>query len=378
MGTAERKLDHIIIALSDDVEAGDTLFGEVNLIHRSLPEMSLHEVDTSTSFLGKRLSSPLMITGMTGGHHAAGEINRNLARIAEELKIAIGVGSQRAALENSELAWTYKVVREEARSVPVIANIGAQQLGNRAVEIAERAVEMIEADALAIHLNPAQEVFQSEGDTDLRGILEKIEKVVDSLQVPIIVKETGSGMSRETVSMLAGAGVKIFDISGAGGTNWVKVEIIRRKKKGERIEIPGIQEIASWGIPTAISILEARSVSEDLFIIASGGIRSGLDVAKSLALGADLAGFALPALKAVAFSDKELRDLVSGYIYLLKRVMFLVGARSIGDLKKVPVVLGPKILSWLSQREISVSSRSYNENVNFIGKKHKMEGKKLD
>lgn len=355
MGTAERKMDHIIVALSEDVEAGDTLFREVNLIHSSLPEMSLTEVDITAEFLGKKLKAPLMITGITGGHPVAGELNRSMARVAEEMGIAIGVGSQRAALERSDLVWTYKVVREEARSVPVIANIGAQQLSEKPVQIAERAVEMIEADALAIHLNPAQEVFQKEGDTDLRGLLRKISIVAESLRVPVIVKETGSGMSLETVRALWNSGIRFVDVSGVGGTNWVKVEVIRRAKKGERLEIPGLEEMLSWGIPTAISVLEARNVSKEIFIIASGGIRSGLDVAKAIAIGADMAGIALPALKAVAASEERLKELIYSYIDLLRKTMFLVGARNLNDLKKVPVVLGPTISNWMAQRGINLS-----------------------
>ncbi|MGB9725240.1 MAG: type 2 isopentenyl-diphosphate Delta-isomerase [Fervidicoccaceae archaeon] len=352
MGTAERKMDHIIIALSENVEAGDTLFREVNLIHSSLPEMSLSEIDVSTEFLRMKLKAPLMITGITGGHPVAGELNRSMAKVAEEFGIAIGVGSQRAALERSDLVWTYKVVREEAKSVPVIANIGAQQLSERPKEIAERAVEMLEADALAIHLNPAQEVFQKEGDTDLRGLIRKISTVIESLDVPVIVKETGSGMSIETVKALWNAGVRIVDVSGAGGTNWLKVEVLRRKKKGESLNIPGLEDMVSWGIPTAISIIEARSVSDEIFIIASGGVRSGLDVARAIAIGANMAGFALPALRAVSASEESLRKLITGYIDLLRKVMFLIGARTLEDLKKAPVVFGPTISSWMFQRGI--------------------------
>jgi len=354
MGTVERKMDHIIIALSERVEAGDPLFREVSLIHSSLPEMSLSEVDTSTEFLGKRLRAPIMITGITGGHQIAGELNRMMARVADEFGIAIGVGSQRAALERSELSWTYRVVREEARSVPVVANIGAQQLSANPLETAEKAVQMIEADALAIHLNPAQEVFQREGDTDMRGLLEKICYVSRELSVPVIVKETGSGISRETAEKLSSCGVRFIDVSGAGGTNWAKVEILRRIKKGENLSFPGIEDMMSWGIPTAISILEARSASDELFIIASGGVRSGLDVAKAIALGADMAGFALPALRAVSIAESSLRSLIEGYIELLRKVMFLVGARNLNELKLAPVVLGPSILSWVSQRGLKL------------------------
>ena len=353
MDTATRKMDHILLSLSEDVEAGDPLFNEVSLIHSSLPEMSLKEVDTSMQFLGKRLNAPFMITGITGGHPVAGELNRSLARVANELGIAIGVGSQRAALENDSIGWTYRVVREEARNVPVIANIGAQQLGERPGEVAQRAVEMIEADALALHLNPAQEVFQREGDTDLRGLVEKISKVVEHLNVPVIVKETGCGMSFETVSALYESGIKLFDVSGSGGTSWIKVEILRRMKKGEEVDIPGIEEMMSWGIPTSISVLEARSVSSEIFIIASGGVRSGLDAAKAIALGADMVGFALPALRAAASSEENLKKLIRGYIDVLAKVMFLTRAKTLMDLKEVPIVLGPRILSWLSQRGIA-------------------------
>ncbi|MBE9391059.1 type 2 isopentenyl-diphosphate Delta-isomerase [Fervidicoccus fontis] len=352
MSIANRKLDHIIIALSKKIETSDTLLKNIQLIHQALPELSFDSINTTVEFLGKKLSAPLMFTGITGGHVYAGDINRVLAKVAEENKIAIEVGSQRAALVDPSVSWTYRVVREEAISVPVIANLGAQQLGDKPVEIAEKAIKMIDADAIAIHLNVAQELFQLEGDRDFRNILKNIEILRNELSVPIIVKEIGYGISKEVASALVKAGVKYIDVAGAGGTSWIKVEILRRKLRGEKVDLPGIYEFYNWGIPTALSIIETRSVSSEIKIIASGGIRNGVEVAKSIAIGADIAGFALPALKEAARSKECLDRYVRNIIMELKIAMLLTSAKDVEELKNVPIVFDEKITNWLSQRGI--------------------------
>ncbi len=352
--TSIRKLEHILVSLSKNVEEGDTLLNEVTLVHQALPELDLEDIDLTTRFLGKSLGAPLMITGMTGGHPLGEEINRGLAIVAEKHKLAIGVGSQRAALENPELKRTFKVVRDEAPSVPVIANIGAPQLRmGDPLETARRVVEMIEADALAVHLNPAQEVFQPGGDTVYRGVTRIIGELAEKLEVPLIVKETGSGLSIECVSSLRGKGVKIFDVAGAGGTSWVKIEAIRAEDFGNKILAEAGWTFRRWGMPTAISIIETRTAAPDAVIIASGGIRTGLDAAKCIALGADMAGIALPALRAVVKGVEALDALIERIKLELKAAMFLTGSRQATDLRRKPIVLGHKIIEWMEQRGIN-------------------------
>jgi isopentenyl-diphosphate delta-isomerase len=351
--TSPRKLDHILITYSKPVESSSTMLDEVILIHQSLPELSLDDVNTKVWFLGKKLDSPLMITGMTGGHPLGAEINAILAEVAEEHRIALGVGSQRAALEKESLAYSYRVAREKAPSIPLIANIGAPQLVSKDfLNLAEKAVEMIEADALAIHLNPAQESFQPGGDTVYRGVLDSIGKIVDELGVPVIVKETGSGFSMETVRALYERGVRIIDVSGAGGTSWIKVEKYRASSMEEKVLSEAAETFSLWGIPTAISVIEARHVSGDLTIIASGGIRTGLDIAKSIAIGADVAGIALPALKKALESRIALSNYIRRLKYELKVAMFLTGSLDTTQLRTKPVVLGTNLVNWLRQRGI--------------------------
>lgn len=356
MQTEGRKMDHILITLSEDVESSRTLFEDVTLVHQALPEKNFAEIDTSTDFLGKRISLPLMITGMTGGHSFAAQINKVIAKIAEEKRIAMGVGSQRAALEDPSLAWTFRIAREQAPSIPLIANIGAQQLGEDPLSTAEKAVEMIDADALAIHLNPGQELFQIEGDRNFFGLISKIKLLARELSVPIIVKETGCGISKEVAAKLFNAGVRYIDVSGAGGTNWIKVEIIRARRKKKNMELLAASEFENWGIPTAASIIEVRSISSDFKIIASGGIRSGLDIAKAISIGADLAGFALPALRAATTSEDSLRSLINTIETELKIAMMLTASGSIRELKSAPLVVSGALKNWVEQRGIEVKS----------------------
>jgi isopentenyl-diphosphate delta-isomerase len=351
--TSPRKLDHILVTYSKPVESSSTMLDEVVLIHQSLPEISLEEVDTTIRFLGKRLDAHLMITGMTGGHPVGADVNGILAEIAEEQRIALGVGSQRAALERESLSYTYRIARERAPSIPIVANIGAPQLISKEfIQLAEKAVEMIEADALAIHLNPGQESFQPGGDTVYRGVVDSVEKIVDKLSVPVIVKETGCGLSMETVNALYQRGVRIVDVSGAGGTSWIKVEKYRAAHREEKTLSEAAETFSSWGIPTAVSVIEARHVARDLTIIASGGIRTGLDIAKSIAIGADMAGIALPALRRALESSKSLENYIKRVKYELKVAMFLTGSLDISQLRRRPIVLGMNIVNWLRQRGI--------------------------
>jgi len=254
----------------------------------------------------------------------------------------MGVGSQRAALEDPALEWTFRIAREcGGRSLVLVANIGAAQLvKGYTIEHARRAIEMINADALAVHLNAAQEVFQPEGDVDFRGAIEAIAELARELEKPVIVKETGHGLSYEVVYRLRGRGVKFFDVSGAGGTSWVRVEEYRARIRGLENLAEAAHTFSNWGIPTAQAIVEARWAAPDSCIIASGGIRSGVDAAKAIALGADLAGFALPAIRAYARAGEEgISRLIERFIAEVRASLLLSGASSLAELRKVPIIV---------------------------------------
>ncbi len=322
--TESRKKDHVELVIRKGAQYEKTAgFERVEFIHNALPEISLDSVDLGTEFFRKRVRFPLLITGMTGGYKDATEINKALAAAAQKHGLAFGVGSQRAMIEKPELAKTYRV-RDVAPDVPLLSNIGAFQLKRYKTEQIESLVSSIDADALAVHLNPLQEVIQPEGDTDYSGVLAAIRKTCEKLSVPVIVKETGAGMSQETAIRLKEAGVKYIDVSGAGGTSWSKVEYLRNGN------IPGFED---WGIPTVESIIQCRGV---LPMLASGGIRDGLDACKAIALGADMCGAAYPFIKAQRERSLE------GYIALFTRQMrvcaYLTGSRTLEDLKKAKLV----------------------------------------
>ena len=300
-----RKAEHLEICLNRpmaEVEYSGmtTGFERYAFEHCALPEMNLADVDISTRFLGRSLSMPLMIACMTGGTPRGGEINRNLAIAAQKLGIAMGVGSQRAALEDSSLISTYQV-RDVAPDILLVANLGAGYLTG---DIACKAVDMIGADALAIHLNPIQEALQPDGDPSFKGALDAIKRVCETLEVPVIVKEVGFGISAEVAVMLRDAGVAAIDVAGAGGTSWARIEGIRAS--GRLQELAG--QFEDWGTPTARSLEEVRGALPDLPLIASGGIRTGLDIAKALALGADLTAIGLPLLHEAAKSAEAVED----------------------------------------------------------------------
>jgi len=350
--TERRKLEHIDIVLSRNVRGPSSTWLEyVYLVHRANPEINFEEIDTSINFLGKRLNAPIMITGMTGGHPVAKEINASLAEVAEEYKIAIGVGSQRAAIENPALTDTYSVVREKAPTTVVVGNIGAAQLVKEyTVDHVIKAIEMIDADAIAIHLNPAQEVIQPEGEPVYRGIVSKIKEIVSSIKRPIIVKETGAGLSREVVKMLKEAGVKIFDTSGSGGTNWVLVEMFRAEKHGDSLKKIFAQHLSNWGIPTAASIIETRYEAPESFIIGSGGLETGYDIAKVIALGADIGGIAYPALK--AYYSKRLKEYIDIVVKEVRIALFLTGSRNLEEFIEKPIVVLGRLREWMIERDI--------------------------
>lgn len=353
MGDIERrKRDHISLCLDlgDEAEFMEktTWLEYVELVHNALPELSLDEVSLEASLLGRSFTYPILIEGMTGGTPEAYEVNRSLAEAAERLGIPMGVGSQRAGIENPALARTYRVARESAPKCFLIGNLSGVELAAHGLRYAERAIEMIEADALAIHLNVLQEVIQPEGATSFKGILRAIEKACEELDVPVIVKEVGFGISREAAEKLAEAGVKAVDVAGAGGTNWARIE-------GERIK--GISALkariselySEWGIPTAASIIEVSRV-EGLEVIASGGIRNGLQAAKAIALGAGFIGMARPLLKPALEGPEHVEKAVMRVAEELRTAMLLTGSRTIADLKRARhVLLGP-LREWALQR----------------------------
>ena len=344
---SNRKLEHLLICKNYDVEFKDktTGFEDIELIHNALPEVDKNEIDLSTSVFGKELDSPLFITAITGGHPSAKEINKQLAIAAEANNIALGVGSQRAACEHPELEDTYTVVRDNAPNCLLVGNIGAPQLN-----LANKAVEILDADILAVHLNPLQESIQPEGDLNAVGYLESISEITDIVDIPVMAKETGCGISAETASQLVDAGVKFIDVEGAGGTSWAAVETYRADDRyfGEMFW--------DWGIPTAISTAEVVNAI-DVPVISSGGIRSGLEAAKAIALGADSVGMALPFLKK-SVSQEELNNFINKFNDSLRIAMFLVGANNIEELKQSKLVIRGKTREWLNERGINTKNYS--------------------
>lgn len=344
MTTSERKMDHIRICLEKDIESKYRPFDDIVLIHKALPEISESEIDTGCSFVGKKIRAPIIISAMTGGHPDTKEINMNLAMAAQEMGIAMGVGSQRAALEDSRQMDTFSAVRDAAPDIPIIGNIGAAQIRRSGPEVIERLAEMIDADAIAIHLNFLQESIQPEGDKDASGVLDSIKSAATG-GIPIIVKETGAGISRETAAEIVKAGVKIIDVSGVGGTSWSGVEAYRAgEAKDFESEKMG-RLFWSWGIPTPVSIIECKRSGAQ--VISSGGVRSGLDVAKSLALGASLAGTALPALEPATRGSCFVLNTMKAYIRALKISMFLTGCKDLADLEKIPFASFGRTREWL-------------------------------
>lgn len=358
MTTSSRKMDHIRICLEKDMESRQNPFDDIVLVHRAMPEISEPEIDMSCSFLGIRLKAPIIINAMTGGHPDTKEINQNLATAAQEMGIAMGVGSQRAALEDPGLADTFSVVRDAAPDIPLIGNIGAVQLrrsGREVPEVLERLAEMIDADAIAVHLNFLQESIQPEGDKDAYGVVEAI-KAAASGHIPIIVKETGAGISREVASELVRAGVKIIDVSGVGGTSWSGVEACRALEAGDLESEQMGRLFWSWGIPTTVSIVECACFGAD--VISSGGVRSGLDVARSLALGASLAGTALPMLEPATKSSQAVVRAMKSYLRALRISMFLTGCKNISELRRTPLVVFGRTREWLELRDFDMSNFS--------------------
>jgi isopentenyl-diphosphate delta-isomerase len=333
----QRKSDHIRINLEEDVSFQHVAAGfeQYRLVHCALPEFDMEDVDTSSELLGKRLSAPFFISSMTGGTPEASEINQRLALAAQETGIGMGVGSQRAAIEDPSLADTYRV-RHVAPDILLMANLGAIQLNyGYDVDTCRRAVEMIEADALILHLNSLQEALQPEGQTQFGGLLAKIEQVCTRLEAPVVVKEVGWGISGHVATQLANAGVAAIDVAGAGGISWSQVEMHRARSDRQRQVAAAF---ADWGIPTAESLVAARQGAPTLPIIASGGVRDGIQIAKAIALGATACGIAGDFLRAASESAEVALNLVTVLVTQLRVAMFAAGIIDIEGLRKAAVV----------------------------------------
>ena len=346
--TRRRKIEHIEICLDEDVQCRtSTMFEDIEFVHNSLPEIDKEKIDLTTNFFGLKASAPLVIAAMTGGHPHTLGINERLAMAAEELGLPIGVGSQRAAVEDPSLADTFRIVRERAPSVPVIANIGATH-----VDAAPDAVSMIDADILAVHLNPLQEAIQPEGDINSEGMIESIAAIIDSVDIPVIAKETGAGISSEVARNLEEIGIDGIDVGGVGGTSWAAVEYFRALKEEDDVKAQLGLEFWSWGIPTALSVIMVLD-STELDVIATGGIRSGLDVAKALSLGAVSAGLAHPVLRPAVHGSSldvvvELERILEG----LKVAMYLNGCLTVSDFASRPLILTGKLVEALESLDI--------------------------
>lgn len=324
MSIERRKSDHISLALNKQVSYSSVSSGfeDVVVPHSSLPEIDLNQVDTSSEFLGKKLSAPFIIDAITGGFKGAEKINKYLAGAAEKEGIAFALGSQRAMIENPDLAHTYKV-RDVAPTVPLIGNIGIANLSRETIRRLDSALKEVDADALAIHLNPLQEAIQTNGDVDFRDRLSMINEVCDSVDVPVIVKEVGHGLSEGTLIQLNKTKIDYINVAGAGGTSWTKIEYLRSRN---------LDSFNEDGIPTVVSLVNARRLTKKR-IISSGGIRNGIDAGKSICLGAEMVAAASPFLQAYRSNSAE--NLIKRWKSELRIFMFTRGASSLNELKKL-------------------------------------------
>ncbi|MCI4438902.1 type 2 isopentenyl-diphosphate Delta-isomerase [archaeon] len=354
MKISNRKYEHLKIATKYPKQDSYTGFEDVLLVHEALSNFNFSDVDTSIFFIKENISMPLLISSMTGGFKEAEKVNRRLAEAAQRNLIPIGVGSIRAAIEEKKFIKSYSIVREVAPDVPVISNIGIQQLVKGGVSLAEEAVELINADALAIHLNKLQELIMPEGEPNQSGAVEVLREVIRKLKVKVIIKETGCGISKEVALLASHLKINYVDVGGSGGTNFAVIEGIRAKKIRDVEKLELSKKFSSWGIPTAISVLEAKSVG-GIEVIASGGIRNGLEVAKSIVLGSCCAGVARPFLEAAIKGPKFLEKTINRFKNELTATMFLVGARSVEELKTKPYVLTGTVRDWVIQRKLTQS-----------------------
>lgn len=348
----QRKKEGIDIPLQKNVQAKttSTYLEYVKLVHNALPELDYDDIDTSTTFLKKRFSAPIIIDSMTGGTDEATVINSRLGELAEKYGFGMGVGSQRAGLKSEELAATYSIARKNAPNAFLIANIGGAQLAKGfTVDEAKRIVKMIRANALVVHLNPLQELVQPEGEPRYKGVLAKISELAKTIDVPVIVKEVGAGISKEVAIKLEMADVSAINIAGAGGTSWAGVEKLRAESAKDDLKKHLGEMFWDWGIPTAASLIEVRRAVK-LPLIASGGLRDGLEVAKCIVLGASMAAMAYPFLRTAAQSSESLFAFADTILADLKSTMFLVGAKNIGALASSRYILTGMLAHEISSR----------------------------
>lgn len=348
MGIQKRKEDHLDLCLQAQIESRNktTLFENVEFIPNSIPQLNLAEVDTSTFFLSKRLNAPILIEAMVGGIKRAQAINRALASAAEKYGLGFGVGSQRAMHERPTLALTYQI-REVAPNILLLANLGIQQARYISSEEIQALIDSIEADAISVHLNAAMELIQLEGDTDFSKSYETLERLKKELKSPLIVKETGGGLSREVGLRLKALGIEIVDIGGVGGTSWVGIESLRSQGVAKHLG----ELFWDWGIPTAASLSELKNLA--FTTIASGGIRNGLDIAKAIALGATVVGIALPFLKEYAKAGLPAVETYINYLIKgLRMAMVLTGCRNLVELQQQKLVITGKLKDWLISRHL--------------------------
>ena len=332
----QRKKEGIVIPLTKNVQAKEssTYLEYVKLIHNALPEIDYEAVETTQNFLNHNFKAPIIIDSMTGGTPEATKINSRLSLVAEKLGLGMGLGSQRAGLLSSELAETYSIARSNAPSAFLVANIGGAQLSKGLkVQDIKNMIEMIEADALVVHLNPLQELIQPEGEPKYKGVLSKIKEICANFDIPIIVKEVGAGISMDVAKKLESAGVSAINVAGSGGTSWADVEKLRAETAHNSNKINLGELFWDWGIPTAVSLIEVRN-SVKIPVIASGGIRNGLEIAKCMALGANMCGMAYPFLRHASKSFESLCEFANKTLIELKSTMFLVGSKNISELGK--------------------------------------------
>ncbi|MDY0236184.1 MAG: type 2 isopentenyl-diphosphate Delta-isomerase [Gudongella sp.] len=328
-----RKKEHIENYLKTSFR-GDTLMGDIILSHNALPNLNFEDIDVSSSFLGKKIDYPVLINAMTGGSEFSSEINKNLAELALEFNLPMAVGSQTIALEDENCCESFKIVREIVGSNGiVISNLS----GTATPDDVKRAMEIIDADALQIHLNMAQEIVMEEGDRDFRGILDNIEKIAKMIDKPLIVKEVGFGISNEVATRLYNAGVRCIDVSGYGGTNFIEIENLRNQEMD-------FSELYSWGIPTAAALIQCRRLPEDMNLIASGGIRSSMDVVKSIVLGANITAISGELLAYLVHGGyANAKEYLDSLFYKIKIVMMLLGKANIEELRETEYKITGKL-----------------------------------
>ncbi|MER3602083.1 MAG: type 2 isopentenyl-diphosphate Delta-isomerase [Nitrososphaerota archaeon] len=345
---SQRKERDIRVVLEEGPEhEQSTLLECVHLLHNALPELNFDEVSTECAFLGHRFSAPLLVDSMTGGSQLSAKVNATIARVIERLGLGMGLGSQKVGLQHPELEESFRVAREQAPTAFIAANIGGAQLASGlTLEDVKRIIDMVRADALVVHLNPMQEALQVGGEPRYRGVLAALRELTKQLSVPVIVKEVGSGISPDVAVKLQVAGVKAINVAGAGGTSWTAAEAIKAEEQGEAERARLGRLFWSWGIPTAASLILVRRAVR-LPLIASGGLRNGLEVAKCIALGASMAAMAKPALEQALKGEEALASFLEHVLRALKLAMFGVGAPTVQALAQAKYVITPPLSHWV-------------------------------